>query len=94
MALNIGPGILEQRLGFVVVAELDADFLKDQIGIGLDDLDGLGRQDFEIRDVALDEARGLEADGRTLGPPRGPAAAPHTPCGCLFHHRHVPISPS
>ena len=52
LTLYVGPGVTEdlQRLG--VVAEVDADFFEDRIGIVLEQLETLGTEHLVIRDVA------------------------------------------
>ncbi len=81
LALDVGAGLLPDRQGLGVVAELDADLFEDGVGVGFDDLQGLFAQDLEDRDLALDEGslgRMVAAARRAPGP--GPAAmAPASP---------------
>jgi hypothetical protein len=53
----------------------------------LDDLERLFVQDLQVRDVALDETRGVEAHRRAFRPPRRAAAAARTP-SCTFRFAH------
>ena len=44
LALHVRTCFLPQPQGLRIAAELDADFLQDGLGVGLDDLDRLGAQ--------------------------------------------------
>ncbi len=54
LALHVGAGFAPQAQRFRVAPELDADFLEDRLGVGLDDLDGLAVQQFDRGDAAAD----------------------------------------
>ena len=68
-AVDVGAGILEQRERARMLAELDADLLKDGLGVALDDREALLVEDVGERDLA-DDVGGR--DGAALQP-RGAA---------------------
>ncbi len=51
LALHVGACLAPQAQRFRVAPELDADFLEDRLGVGLDDLDGLAVQQFDRGDA-------------------------------------------
>ena len=52
--LAISARLAEQLDGFGIFADLDADFLQDRVGIGLDDGEALVAEDVVGLDLALD----------------------------------------
>jgi hypothetical protein len=53
-AAHVGAGIAPEPQRLRVAPELDADFLEDRLGIGLDDFDGLRVEQFDRGDPASD----------------------------------------
>ena len=54
LALDVGAGAPPQAQGFRVAPKLDADLLEDGLGVVLDDLDRLGTEQFDRRQLAAD----------------------------------------
>ncbi|MCY1242260.1 hypothetical protein D9M68_538670 [compost metagenome] len=54
LAAHIGTGLFPQFERFRVVAELDADFLQDRVGIALDELQAFLVEDLIFANLALD----------------------------------------
>jgi hypothetical protein len=75
--LTVGAGGREQSVRARIVAELDADFLQDRLGVGLDDGERLFTEEIGRRNVARDvgdRRRGPQLAGRLArlaSPPQG-----------------------
>ncbi len=76
-----------------IITEINADFLKDGLGIGLDDLCRLIAENIDRRNVARNEWRAgtATATGPQLTPRITPAAATRTPL-CYLRFRHLLFS--
>jgi hypothetical protein len=77
-ALDIGAGLTEQIECFLVLEEIDADFLEDGVGVVFDGLEAFRPHDLVIGHVARDVRHGRGRAGGTrgaLGVPATTAAA-------------------
>ncbi len=101
-AIHVGAGFLPHRQRFLVVAEFDADLLKDQVGIRLDQRQALLVEHLVVLELAADE--GKSATGRLPARVARLASAPpprrrRPPCSAsLFRvgnrHAHSPLWPT
>ena len=88
LAADVGTGLLPERQRFGIVAELDADFFQNEVGIALDELQCLFVEHFIFANLAGDIGkRGGRTAARARCSARGcaPAAASAFSLpGCLF----------
>ena len=92
LALHIGPGLAPAVQGRRIIDEGDADLLQNGLGVVLDDFDGFGGENLEIRYVPFDISCRFDTGGCPLGPARGATAAPPPGSPCTLnvcHIRHV-----
>ena len=90
LAVDIGARVFPERQSLGVIDEVDADLFEHRLGIRLDDRERLFVQDVEIRDIPLNKARRLDADGSPFRPARRttataacPPSFPHIAHECL-----------
>ena len=84
LTLDVGAGAAEDlgRLG--EVDDLDADLLEEGVGVGLDLLEALGRDDLDRRQLPGQVRQRVQRPGEALALSRGPTA----PYGGVFEVRH------
>ena len=68
LAGDLGTGFAPDVQGLGVVAEIDADFFQDGVGVALDRGQAFFIEHLEVGDLAGDVGRGLDAAGGARGP--------------------------
>jgi len=85
VAFHLGARVAPAGAGFGLFGEVHADLPQDGFGVGLDDLDALGRQHLEVGDVAGDEPCGLDLRRPLRGTARRRPARAGTAGGSVGH---------
>ena len=89
LALELGAGVLPDLERLRVLAELDADFLENSVGVALDDLQAFLVQDLVVGDRTRDVGDGggrTRGTGDALGFAAARAGAARGLSLLLFHH--------